>query len=98
MSAAKKLSLCGTTEPRYARTRSGYSRIASEIAQKMTPDLASVSRNVVATDTLSNTVSTATPARRFRSSSGIPSFSKVSMSLGSTCSRLSSLGLAFGAA
>ena len=50
--AAKKLSFCGTTEPRYWRTSSGCSRTASEIGQKMTPDFASVARNVVATDTL----------------------------------------------
>src|ERR1051325_2578740 len=37
LSAAKKLSLYGTTEPRYCRTRSGYSRIASEMAQKIPP-------------------------------------------------------------
>src|SRR3989454_2525960 len=35
--AAKKLSLYGTTEPRYARTSSGCSRMASEMAQKMIP-------------------------------------------------------------
>src|SRR5436853_430966 len=49
--AAKKLSLYGTTEPRYCCTSSGYSRIASEMAQKITPCLLSSSRNVVATDT-----------------------------------------------
>src|SRR6266566_8149700 len=59
-SAAKKLSLYGTTEPKYCRTSSGCSRIASEIAQKMMPCFASSSRNVVATDTESNTASTAT--------------------------------------
>src|SRR6202008_704360 len=54
----------------YFRTSSGCSRIASEIAQKMTPCLASVSRNVVPTDTLSNTASTATPAVRSSSPAG----------------------------
>jgi hypothetical protein len=34
---AKKLSVFGTTEPRYFFTSSGCSRIASEIEQKMTP-------------------------------------------------------------
>src|SRR5437660_746001 len=37
--AAKKLSLYGTTEPRYCCTSSGYSRIASEMAQKITPGI-----------------------------------------------------------
>ena len=41
----------------------------------MTPIAFSFSLNVVATDTLSNTASTATPARIARSCSGIPSFS-----------------------
>src|SRR5947207_13631626 len=76
-SAAKKLSLYGTTEPRYLWTRSGCSRIASEMEQKMIPSLASSSRNVVATETESNTASTATPASCFCSSSGIPSFANL---------------------
>ena len=54
---------------------SGCSWTASENEQKMTPAFASLSLNVVATDTLSNTASTATPARRARSCSGMPSFS-----------------------
>ena len=41
----------------------------------MTPTFARLSRNVVATETLSKTASTATPARIARSSSGTPSFS-----------------------
>ncbi len=41
----------------------------------MTPASASFSLKVVATETLSNTASTATPASRFCSSSGMPSFS-----------------------
>src|SRR2546421_6668374 len=53
--AAKKLSLYGTTEPRYCCTSSGYSRIASEMAQKITPCFLSSSRKVVATETESNT-------------------------------------------
>src|ERR1051325_1148069 len=63
--AAKKLSLYGTTEPRYCRTSSGYSRIASEMAQKITPCFLSSSRNVVATDTEPNTAATPTPRDRF---------------------------------
>ena len=54
---------------------SGCSRTASENGQKMTPAAASSLPNVVATETLSNTASTATPARRARSCSGTPSFS-----------------------
>src|SRR2546428_69590 len=61
---AKKLSLKGTTVPRYFRTRSGCSWTASENEQKMIPSSASRSLNVVATETLSRTASTATPARR----------------------------------
>src|ERR1041384_6024101 len=55
LSAAKKLSLYGTTEPRYCRTRSGYWRIASEMAQKITPCFLSSSRKVVAAETEANT-------------------------------------------
>ena len=40
----------------------------------MTPAAESRSLNVVATETLSNTASTATPASRARSCSGTPSF------------------------
>jgi hypothetical protein len=39
--AAKKLSFCGTTEPRYWRTSSGCSRTASPNEPKMMPSLAS---------------------------------------------------------
>src|SRR4029450_175360 len=87
-SVAKKLSEYGTTEPRYFCTSSGWFCTASENEQKMMPSSASFSLKVVATETLSNTASTATPARRLRSDRGIPSFSKVSRSLGSTSSRL----------
>ena len=72
---AKKLSLYGTTEPRYFCTSSGCSCTASEKEQKMTPASRSFSLKVVATETLSNTASTATPASRFCSISGMPSFS-----------------------
>ena len=73
--AAKKLSDRGTTDPRYSRTRSGWFCTASENEQKMMPSEASRSLNVVATETLSKTASTATPARAARSSRGMPSFS-----------------------
>src|SRR3569833_2549426 len=83
------MSETGTTEPRYCLTRSGYSRMASLIEQKMMPSLLSSSRNVVATETESITASTATlgcssPARISRSLSGTPSFSYISSSAGST--------------
>ena len=75
MSVAKKLSVYGTTEPRYFRTSSGCFCTASENEQKMMPTSASLPLNVVATETLSNTASTATPASFARSRSGMPSFS-----------------------
>ena len=81
---AKKLSVYGTTEPTYFRTRSGCSRTASENEQKMMPRSFSMVLWVVATETLSNTASTATPSSRFLSCSGMPSFSKVCASFSST--------------
>jgi putative salt-induced outer membrane protein YdiY len=54
----------------------------------MMPRDASLSLKVVATDTLSMTASTATPARISRSFSGTPSFSYMAMSSGSTSARL----------
>ena len=63
----------------------------------MIPTAASFSRNVVATETLSNTASTATPASSFCSSSGIPSLSKVARTSGSTSSRLLSAFFFLGA-
>src|SRR5690349_14580723 len=86
LSAAKKLSLYGTTEPRYLRTSSGCSRTASPKEQKMIPCFASSSLYVVPTLTLSNTASTATPERRFCSLREIPSLLYVSSSFGSTSS------------
>jgi hypothetical protein len=62
LSAAKKLSVVGTTDPRYLSTRSGCSCTASENEQNMIPMDLSLSLNVVATETLSNTASTAIPA------------------------------------
>src|SRR6267378_6752692 len=96
-SAAKKLSLVGTTEPRYLRTISGCSRTASLNEQKITPCFLSFSLYVVATETESNTASTATPASCFCSVRGIPSFSNVRKSSGSTSSRLALVAFSFGA-
>src|SRR5450755_3024027 len=72
--AAKKLSAVGTTLPRYFWISSGWLRTASENEQKITPAFDSLSIKAAATETLSKTASTATPARRARSCSGIPSF------------------------
>jgi hypothetical protein len=69
------LSFCGTTVPRYFFTSSGCSRTASPNEQKMMPSSDSCPLKVVATETLSNTASTATPASTSRSRSGMPSFS-----------------------
>ncbi len=96
-SVAKKLSVYGTTEPRYFRTSSGCSRTASLNEQKMMPSSASFDRKVVATDTLSNTASTATPDSSFCSSRGMPSLSNVLRSSGSTSSSELSTGFFFGA-
>jgi hypothetical protein len=91
------LSVWGTTLPRYFFTSSGCSRTASENEQKMIPSSASFVLNVVATETLSNTASTATLERRCCSCSGMPSFSKVLRTSGSTSSRLASCFFGFGA-
>src|SRR4030095_4592144 len=96
-SAAKKLSFVGTTDPRYFLTSSGCSRIASVNEQKITPCFFSFTLYVVATETESNTASTATPANCFCSVRGIPSFSNVFNSSGSTSSKLAFVGLCFGA-
>src|SRR3546814_18706957 len=60
--------------------------MASDIEQKMTPFSASSLRNVVPTETESNTASTATPASVARSCHGTPSLSWVSSSSGGTSS------------
>src|SRR4029079_16555659 len=86
LSAAKKLSECGTTEPRYFCTSSGCSRTASPSEQKMIPCSLSSSFIVVPTLTESKIACTATPERNFCSASGIPSFSYVRSSSGSTSS------------
>src|SRR5688500_19803027 len=88
LSAAKKLSLYGTTEPRYRFTSSGCSSTASANEQKMTPCFISSALYVVPTETESNTASTATPASIFCSCRGMPSLLYVSRSLGSSSSRL----------
>ena len=102
-SAEKKLSDAGTTLPRYFCTSSGCSRTASLIGQKITPDFASVLRKVVATDTLSNTASTAisrvsTPAKAARSRTGMPSLSYMRSSSGSTSFSDAGPGFLLGAA
>ena len=85
---AKKLSDIGTTDPRYFLTKSGYSFMASDIEQNITPADFNSSLKVVPTETLSKTASTATlrfsdlssgfssitPASFFCSVNGIPSF------------------------
>ena len=91
------MSFCGTTVPIYFLTSSGCSFIASEIEQKIIPFLERVSLNVVATETESITMSTATPANFFCSFIEIPSLSKVFKSSGSTSSKLSYLALPLGA-
>ena len=53
------------TVPIYFLTNSGWSFIASEIEQKIIPFSARVSLKVVATDTESTTMSTATPESFF---------------------------------
>jgi len=63
----------------------------------MMPTLDSCSLNVVATETLSKTASTATPVSRFCSSREMPSFSNVARISGSTSSRLFSFFFGFGA-
>src|ERR1051325_6783024 len=95
--AAKKLSLVGTTEPRYLRTVSGCSLTASLNEQKITPCFLSFSLYVVATETESKTASTATPANCFCSDKGMPNFSNVRSNSGSTSSRLALAAFCLGA-
>ena len=80
----------------YFLMSSGYSRMASDMEQKMTPALPSSSRKVVAMDTESKTASTATLASRFCSCSGIPSLSNVASRSGSTSSRLAFFSFCLG--
>ena len=71
--------------------------IASEIEQKIIPFFESVSLKVVATETESTTMSTATPVNFFCSFIEIPSFSNVLSNSGSTSSKLSYLSFPLGA-
>ena len=64
---------------------------------KIIPFSAKVSLNVVATETESITISTATLASLFCSSKEIPNFSNVANISGSTSSKLFNLGFFFGA-
>src|SRR5204862_7647382 len=96
LSAAKKLSLVGTTEPRYFRTNSGCSLTDSLNEQKITPCFLSFSLYVVGTETESKTASTATFANCFCSDRGIRSISKVRSNWGSTSSRLAFFAFCFG--
>jgi hypothetical protein len=64
----------------------------------MMPTFASSARKVVATETESKTASTATPERRFCSSSEMPSFSNVARNSGSTSLSELSFFFSFGAA
>jgi hypothetical protein len=80
--------LRGTTEPTYFFTSSGCFWTASPNEQKTMPSSSSLPLKVVATETESKTASTATPASSSCSRSGMPSFSYVASSSGSTSSRL----------
>ena len=102
---AKKLSVAGTTEPRYFFTKSGWFCSASEIEQKITPALASSFLKVVATETLSKTASTATrfsvpftPNSTSCSFSGMPSLAKSARISSGTSSMESYFAPAFGSA
>ena len=86
--------MTGITEPRYFLTNSGCFCIASDIGQKIIPFSVSLSLNVVATETESNTASTATPLSLSCSFYGIPNFAYVSSNLGSTSFILFGLSLA----
>ena len=67
------LSFCGMILPKYGFTRSGCSRSAVSMSQKMTP-LASRSARL-RWKTTSDSYWAVTPARYLRSASGMPSFS-----------------------
>ena len=71
---AKKWSVVGITDPKYFLTNSGWFRIASDIGQKIIPCLVNSSLKVVATETESNTASTAIPFNLACSWRGMPSF------------------------
>ena len=99
------MSFIGTTEPKYLLTISGWFFTASEKEQNIIPSLLNSFLKVVATETLSNTASTATlwlfliPARNSCSLSGIPNLSYALSNSGSISSKdlglsLSDLGAA----
>ena len=71
--------------------------MASEIGIKIIPFSPRVFLKVVATETESTTISTATLANLFCSSREIPNFSKVANKSGSTSSILFSFGFCLGA-
>ena len=71
--AANLLSLGGMMVPKYLRTRSGCSRTAVSMSQKMMPRASRSSR--LRWNTTSDSYWAVTPARYFRSASGMPSFS-----------------------
>ena len=71
--------------------------MASEIEQKITPAFDNSSLNVVPTETLSKTTSTATFEIRFCSFREMPNFSKASNNSGSNSSRLSNFFFFYGA-
>jgi len=89
-SAANLLSPDGITVPKYCFTRSGYSRNAVSMSQKRIPCFSKSSRLRWKTTSLSYCA--VTPAKYFRSASGMPSFSYVAFicsgrsSHSSTCS------------
>ena len=69
------LSPGGMTVPKYCLTMSGYSRSAVSMSQNRIPCVASSSR--LRWKTTSDSYCAVTPARYWRSASGMPSFSYV---------------------
>ena len=72
-SAANLLSLGGMIVPKYLRTNSGYSRTAVSMSQNRTPSRSRSSR--LRWKTTSDSYWAVTPAKYFRSASGMPNFS-----------------------
>ena len=72
-SEANLLSFLGMTVPKCSFTSSGCSRRAVSMSQKMTPWASRSSR--LRWNTTSDSYWAVTPARYFRSASGMPSFS-----------------------
>ena len=71
--AENLLSFIGMTLPKYGLTSSGYSRRAVSMSQNTTPWRSRSSR--LRWNTTSDSYWAVTPARYFRSASGMPSFS-----------------------